>query len=123
MIVVAAFFVARGIEMEFWDKFKRDYRRIKDGKPGRRFRDFRTFKSQSPDSPVQRVLMISFALLLVVIGLAIGWLPGPGGFLSIIGLAILAPYVPGVSYCLDKSEILIRRSWKYVVSRFISSRS
>lgn len=108
--------------MEFWKRFKRDCRYIKDGRPGRRFRDFRTYKWQSPDSLVQRALMISLALLLVIIGLAIGWLPGPGGFLSIIGLAILAPYVPGIPYCLDKSEILVRKSWKYIVSRLSSSR-
>jgi hypothetical protein len=110
------------MRMDFWTKFQRDYHSVRNGIPGRRFRDFRTSKAMEPDSLAHRILMISIALMLVVIGLAIGWLPGPGGFLSIIGLAILAPYIPGIPYCLDKSEIFIRRFWRCLCERLNSSR-
>ena len=54
---------------------------------------------------------------------AFRWLPGPGGFLSIIGLAMLGPYVPGVPYCLDKSEIFARKAWRFLTKRLTSPRS
>ena len=48
-------------------------------------------------------------ILLVVIGLGIGWLPGPGGFLAILGLATLIPFVPGMAYLMDRAEVMVRK--------------
>lgn len=52
----------------------------------------------------------------MVVGLVIGWLPGPGGFLSIVGLAILAQEMPIVAKALDGCEVKIRRLGQSVMA-------
>jgi hypothetical protein len=56
-------------------------------------------------------------LPLILGGLAIGWLPGPGGFIAIIGLALVARVVPGVAKPMDMAEILLRRIWAWFLRR------
>lgn len=109
------------MKMDFLRKLQRDFSVIKRGAPGRRFRDYRRFKNSSADTIVYRIAIVTIALILIIVGLAIGWLPGPGGFLSVIGLAMLAPFIPGAPYSLDKSEILIRRTMRYLKNRWHSS--
>ncbi|MEO8268533.1 MAG: PGPGW domain-containing protein [Aureliella sp.] len=58
---------------------------------------------------VRRIARDTLAVALIVIGIAIGWLPGPGGFLAIIGLALIAQEVPWIADVLDATEIGIRR--------------
>ena len=45
----------------------------------------------------------------MVIGLGIGWLPGPGGFLAILGLALLGTEMRPLARLLDGCEVLLRR--------------
>ncbi len=40
--------------------------------------------------PVRKTLVTMLGVLLILGGLAIGWLPGPGGFIAFFGIAILA---------------------------------
>lgn len=40
--------------------------------------------------PVLRWTIAFVAVLLIIGGLLIGWLPGPGGFIAVIGVAMLA---------------------------------
>jgi hypothetical protein len=39
----------------------------------------------------------------------IGWLPGPGGFLSIVGLALLATEMRPLARLLDRIELFLRK--------------
>ena len=43
-----------------------------------------------------------------MIGLAIGWLPGPGGFLAILGLALLGTELRPLARLLDRCELFVR---------------
>ena len=54
---------------------------------------------------------ITAGCLLMLIGLAIGWLPGPGGFVGFIGLAMVAQYSLNISRLLDGCEHLLARCW------------
>ena len=96
---------------KIWNALKTDCHRLKSETEGRRFRNFREYKlmKRRNQPPMQRYATISFALLLIVVGAAIGWLPGPGGFLAVIGLAMLAPEVPFIASALDYCEITARR--------------
>jgi hypothetical protein len=88
----------------------RYWRKLRRGYPGRRFLDLydyrhrRRLRSAGPS----RWFGVGGGLALIVIGLAIGWLPGPGGFLSIVGLALLGTELRPLARLLDKTELLIR---------------
>lgn len=62
------------------------------------------------------VFKILIALGLIAIGLLIGWLPGPGGVLAIIGLALLATQFRWVAICLDWIELMMRRIFRALFS-------
>ena len=70
---------------------KQDWNRLLHGRPGRRFFDFHQerCKRRAGGWPRERVVTLVLGTALLVVGLAIGWLPGPGGFLAIIGAALL----------------------------------
>jgi hypothetical protein len=53
--------------------------------------------------------VIGLGLLLIVGGLAIGWLPGPGGFVAVIGAARLGTEWLSVAKALDWTEVRVRR--------------
>lgn len=64
------------------------------------------------------MLIIAGGLLLLLGGLAIGWLPGPGGFISIFGAALLATEFRSLARLLDRAERVGRRIWKWGVARW-----
>lgn len=94
---------------------KKDFKTLRDGKPGSRFRDFRRYKAhqRSGKKPISRILTFLLGLLLLIGGLAIGWLPGPGGFIAFIGLAFLAREFPGIARIMDMGEVLLRKVYSW----------
>jgi hypothetical protein len=94
-----------------WITLKDDWERLRFAAPGRRFRDFRRYKLELVQGATigSRIFKIGMGILLVLFGLGIGWLPGPGGFLAVLGLAVLVPFIPGMAYLMDRTEIWIRR--------------
>lgn len=101
---------------------QRDLRLLKSAPAGRRFREFRKFKiRQTKTSPLlSKLVAVVIGTVLVFIGLGIGWLPGPGGFLGILGCAILLPFVPGMAAAMDRVEIWLRRFTKAILRAFQS---
>jgi hypothetical protein len=97
-------------------------RRLKDGRPGRRFLDLYEFRRKDPPAPVVRVGLWVVALLLVGGGLAIGWLPGPGGFIAIFGLAIIAMEFRFMAVALDRTERLVRDAWAWLRRKWMALR-
>ena len=93
-----------------WQSIKADFKQLRSAPAGERFRAFKIYKLEKLDRErSNRWLSISGACGLIVFGLAIGWLPGPGGFLAIVGAAMLVPHAPGMDRMLDNSEIFVRR--------------
>lgn len=96
---------------------KEDLRQLKRGEPGSRFRDFYDFRQQNRPagfSPM-RAFNIVFGLTLVVGGASIGWIPGPGGFVAIFGLALLAQEFRPVAVVLDWIEPKLHGVWNWLV--------
>ena len=91
---------------------KQDYETLRDGQPGQRFRRYaeQRRKRRSGKHGLRRVVSGLLGIALIVIGIAIGWLPGPGGFLAIIGLALIAKEVPWIANVLDAFELGMRRA-------------
>jgi hypothetical protein len=57
-------------------------------------------------------------IVLFVGGLAIGWLPGPGGFVAVIGAALLGVEWLRVARLLDQCERQLWNAWSFVRRRF-----
>jgi hypothetical protein len=94
-----------------------NFRQFKAGEPGHRFRNFYDYRQQQrrPGLSPARILTIFLSVLLVLVGVAIGWLPGPGGFVAIIGLALLAQEFRPVAAMLDWVEPKFRFVWSGLV--------
>ncbi len=110
--------------MAILETIKHDFCRLRDGEPGCRFKDFAQERRSRRESKMSagRVLSLLAGFALIVAGIGIGWLPGPGGFLAIIGLALIAQEIPWVAGVLDAIEIRIRQVIRYV-KRIISART
>ncbi len=96
---------------------KDDLRQLKRGESGSRFCDFYDFRQRqrNPGFSVARMLTIGFGLILTIGGAAIGWLPGPGGFVAIFGLALLAQEFRPMAVALDWCEPKLRAIWNWLV--------
>jgi uncharacterized protein (TIGR02611 family) len=102
--------------MKALDTIRGNWRQLKNGKPGQRFRDFHEARRKRREDgfSLERVLVLSGGFLLLVGGLAIGWLPGPGGFVSIFGAALLATEFRPLARLLDWAEVRTRRAAKWL---------
>jgi len=65
-----------------------------------------------------KVAMITLGCVLTLFGAAIGWLPGPGGFVAFIGMAIIAQYFLWMAKTLDYCERQIVGFWESCRSRY-----
>jgi hypothetical protein len=90
--------------------FSEDWQRLLHGRPGRRFLDFHQArcKRRAGGWPLERVLTLVIGTILLVGGLAIGWLPGPGGFIAVFGAALLGVEWLRVAQILDRCETWVR---------------
>lgn len=96
----------------------RDYvARLRDGAPGRRFVALHEFRQQDPPTTALRVGLWAVAIVLIAGGIAIGWLPGPGGFIAVFGLAIIGMEFRAVAVLLDRIERFGRDLWARVRGR------
>jgi hypothetical protein len=103
------------------NKLVKDWRVLRHGTPGRRFYDFHHARMERRGEgwPLERVLTVTVAAMLIAGGAAIGWLPGPGGFIGIIGVALLGAESLRVSRLLDRVEVWIRDSWHFLRTRVL----
>jgi hypothetical protein len=94
----------------------KDWRRLKNGKPGRRFLDFHRSRCERWAGmwPWERILAVAVGVVLIVCGLAIGWLPGPGGFIAVVGAALLGVEWLPVARALDWVEVRARNAWRFL---------
>jgi hypothetical protein len=96
-----------------------DWNRLRHGKPGRRFEDFHQMRCQRRGGgwPLERVVTLGVGTFLLLGGLAIGWLPGPGGFVAVIGAALLGVEWLSVARLLDAIERRLRKAWQFARRR------
>jgi hypothetical protein len=95
------------------EALKSSWRRVKAGRPGTRFREvYEARRHRGGPLSASRVIAIAIGLVLLFAGLAIGWLPGPGGFVSVIGCALLAAEFWFFARLLDWSELKLVGIWR-----------
>ena len=90
------------------------YSEVRNGRKGHRFIDYvkRRRERRGSQWSFERVTNFCGGLILIILGLGVGWLPGPGGFVAIIGLLLLAQEFPFVAKALDYIETAGRNAWK-----------
>ena len=89
-------------------------RQLKGGRAGQRFLALYEFRKADPPAPAVRLGLWLGALVLIGGGLAIGWLPGPGGLIAVFGLAIVAMEFRVMAVILDRVERLGRDAWAWL---------
>jgi len=96
------------------ESLKKNLAILRAGKAGSRFQEFRRYKRQQPggNSATSRIVTFVFGILLIVLGAAIGWLPGPGGFVAFIGLAMLGREIPWIPRVMDSIELFSRQMYE-----------
>lgn len=99
--------------MQALDQLRENWDRLRRGAPGARFRAYHDDRAARRGGgwPLSRILTVVAGVLLIAGGLAIGWIPGPGGFIGIFGAALLATEWRGLARLLDWAELLVRRVW------------
>lgn len=102
---------------------KEDCRTLRDGDPGKRFRDYVDERRERRGTKwsAGRVASFTIGIALMFFGLGIGWLPGPGGFLAIVGLALVAQEIPVLADMLDCAEIFVRNTVTGIKQRLCKS--
>lgn len=97
------------------------WRLLKASRSGERFQALYRFRKRKNRSgyTLSEFLMTLLGCFLMVFGLAIGWLPGPGGFVGIIGLAIVAQQFHWIAKLLDATERFAICCWNKVKSLFV----
>jgi hypothetical protein len=91
-----------------------NWRRVRDAEPGSRFDEYYRYRRKRRDRgwPASRIITVAGGTVLLLGGLAIGWVPGPGGFISIFGAALLATEWHPLARLLDRVEVLARDLWR-----------
>jgi hypothetical protein len=90
--------------------FSGAWRRLRHGKPGRRFQDQKDHHGGGRDRPTgwQRAATAVLGAALVVAGVVLLALPGPGLLVSALGLVLLSQSVTVVGAFLDRCELRLR---------------
>lgn len=93
---------------------REDWRCFKEGAPGSRFRGVyeRRQQAQQERSGLRRAIPIAIGVVLILAGIAVGWVPGPGGFVGIFGVALLATQFRWLAKVLDWTELRLRGAWR-----------
>jgi len=95
-----------------WGTLRQNWRELKDAPSGERFRAFYDKRQENRDGQGTRLLSVGGGIALVVLGAGVGWLPGPGGFVAILGLALLAQEFRPLASALDWVERKLIDLWK-----------
>jgi hypothetical protein len=104
---------------QMFDSIRSSWTRLKEGQPGRRFCALYEHRARErqKQSAFRRNAAAALGVLLVLAGLAIGWLPGPGGFIAVLGLGLLATRFRFLARALDASEVRLLAVWGHAWTR------
>lgn len=93
-----------------FDEIRKDWSIIRSAPPGRRFEERYRYRSEaSPISPAGRVLRIAAGASLVLLGVILWFLPGPGWLTIFLGLGVVAGRSRSLSRFLDGAELRLRK--------------
>jgi hypothetical protein len=91
-----------------FQSLKKSWRELAEGKPGKRFQS-RYEKKKDSGRNGGRTLKLVAAVLLIIVGVVLLVIPGPGTVFIALGAALLAEESATVARGLDWTEVRIRR--------------
>ena len=97
------------------ERARSEWHRFREDEPGRRFRNYRRRLHDRGSRPL-RVAGIVCGALLVVAGIAMCFLPGPGLLVILFGLALFGGESRRLAAWLDRLEPTLRRRAAALVS-------
>jgi uncharacterized protein (TIGR02611 family) len=97
------------------ERAKENWQEFKNSEPGERFQDRYNRRRQEEQGRWSKgaILNIVLGLLIIVGGLVIGLVPGPGGFIAFLGLGLIGSEFHPTAKALDWGEVKVRAvaSW------------
>lgn len=92
-----------------WTAAKQQWRQLSQGKPGQRFQAYHRRRREAGARPLVRGMVIGGGLLLVLVGLVLMPMPGPGILVAVLGACLLARESGHAARLLDRTELRILR--------------
>lgn len=89
---------------------KEEWRTFKHDAPGQRFEQH--YKRSQHRSLVSRSITLVIGIVLLVAGLALCFIPGPGTPLIVFGLALVGARWRWLARQLDKAEVALRKKYR-----------
>src|SRR5262245_21987361 len=86
---------------------KHEWKHFWHDRPGERFRNHRVRMRYRPLH--QSMLAVGVGIVLVIIGIAMLFFPGPGSLFILFGLALVGTHSIKIARLLDRGEIAMRR--------------
>lgn len=87
---------------------RQEWKHFRHDEPGERFKNHR--ERMKEKSRTHSVVALGFGLLLLVAGVVLLFMPGPGLPLIVFGLALVASHSRRLSHLLDRAEPKLRRA-------------
>lgn len=93
------------------DQAKRAWREFGRSRPGRRFQDRYNRRRQTTSGPFdpKNLLYFGGGIALIILGAVVAPIPGPGGIIGVVGLALVGSLFLPVARALDWGEVRTRR--------------
>jgi hypothetical protein len=91
------------------ERFKQDWRDLRESPPGQRFQQRYKRRQQSTQRLRNKVLSIGGGILIIAAGILLVPVPGPPEIISIIGAGLIAQEFLVVARALDWTELRLRR--------------
>ena len=101
----------RNIKQKLTARLRRRWQRIKQIPPGKRFQEryyYRQNKRQQR-SRLQKIALMLFGVAVILVGMFLWFVPGPGWLTIFVGAAIIAGESLTVARLLDWVEVKLRK--------------
>ena len=91
------------------DRMRKSWRELKLGQPGRRFQDRHARRREAGRGTALKCVLIGAGVLIVLVGLVLLPLPGPGMLVVALGALMMADGSRATAKALDSLELRARR--------------
>jgi uncharacterized protein (TIGR02611 family) len=94
------------------DKFKEQWRSFSEDEPGHRFQDHYHERKKTRRNPLRRIWLMGLGLLIMIGGVVLLFIPGPGILIIFIGAGMMAEESLFMARLLDGVEVRLRRLYE-----------
>jgi hypothetical protein len=103
------------------DKLKAQWKKLRAGSPGRRFQDHHRRREAERTSSMSRVVWIAIGAALLLVGVFLMLVPGPGIPVFVLGAALIGQESLFVARRMDGAELWLREAFRKLRSAWARS--